>query len=646
VRCGGAAARIPAVSIHFVSAASSFVVIRPSAATTTRESPRSVLRGRLLAVSKGWVVFALAQWVLSRIASRSFEEAWDIVLALSTTACWIALTLGIWSWVAFLDRRPRSRLVLAGAHLLGVLGAALVDGVWRYASQRAFYGGAENSAAPTMLYFLKSVTPTILYYLDLTVAAYVAVVLLKRIADTHDAVIRQERRELTLRAELAGAQLAYLETQLQPHFLFNSLGAVLELAHESPATAARMIRQLAALLRFAVHGRGQTVTLAEELEALEPDLEIQRLRFADWLTISREATPEALRVSVPRMTLQPIVENAIRHGLAERTERGHIAIVASLEGGELCLHVEDNGVGLGKSSDIDAWGIGLRNLSSRLRTLYGDQATVTLRTAPSGGAMTEVRLRADVAPPHAGPADEDDDAPIEPAPERLPELFRRNALATIVTGWVLWGLFWVQLNLAWMSIFARRPLPWSLPVVADYGTGVLVWAAITPLMLAAARRSSLLHGTRWLRVALHGVLACGFALVHVALWQLLVRSQRPLWASGYFETMLWTVMLYAVLLALSSYHEFAARRRERETAAARLRAEIAEAELTSSSLRFDPENVLARLEVLADVVMRDVATAERALTQLAQRLRATLDTAHEGGGPRTLEVFAAQAPAR
>ena len=222
----------------------------------------------------------------------------------------------------------RSRLTLAGAHVLGVLCAALVDGVWRNASQRAFYGGPEKSLVPTMVYFL-----------DLTVAAYVAVVLLKRIADTHEAVIRQERRQLTLRAELAGAQLSYLETQLQPHFLFNSLGAVLELAHESPATAARMIRQLAALLRFAVHGRGQTVTLAQELEALEPYLEIQRLRFADWLTISRDATAEALRVNVPRMTLQPIVENAIRHGLADRTERGHIAIVASLEDKELCLHV-------------------------------------------------------------------------------------------------------------------------------------------------------------------------------------------------------------------------------------------------------------------------------------------------------------------
>src|SRR4051812_872370 len=402
-----AAASIPVVTVPFVSAASSFLVIRPSAATTNRESPpRSVPARRLVAVSVGWLVFALAQWMLSRIASRSFEEASDIVLALSTTACWIALTLGIWTWVAYLDRRPRSRLALAGAHVLGVLGASFVDGVWRNASQRAFYGGPEKSLVPTMLYFL-----------DLTVAAYVAVVLLKRIADTHDAVIRQERRQLTLRAELAGAQLAYLETQLQPHFLFNSLGAVLELAHESPSTAARVIRQLAALLRFAVHGRGQTVTLAQELDALEPYLEIQRLRFADWLTISRDATPEALQVSVPRMTLQPIVENAIRHGLAERTERGHIAIAATLDAGMLRLTVSDNGVGLGASRRVvEQTGLGLSNLANRLRTLYGEDATVALRTAAEGGAVTEVLLRADVVPPNADGVALDDDEAAEPLP--------------------------------------------------------------------------------------------------------------------------------------------------------------------------------------------------------------------------------------
>ena len=202
----------------------------------------------------------------------------------------------------------------------------------------------------------------------------------------------------------------------------------------------------------------------------------------------------------------------------------------------------------------------------------------------------------------------------------------------------MWGLIWVQLNLAWLSIFARRALPWSLSRVADYGAGVLVWALLTPFMLAAARRNSLAGDHRWLRASLHLALACGFALLHVAAWQALTRSRGPLWAPGYLETMLWTVMLYALLLALSSYHEFAARRRERETATARLRAEIAEAELTSSALRFDPDSVLARLEVLAEVVLRDAATAERALTQLAQRLRVSLDTAN--AAPRTLEAFA------
>lgn len=580
----------------------------------------------------GWLVFALAEWVLMRISLRSFDESWDIALGLSTTICWTALTLGIWAWVGLLDRKRRPRVVTLAGHLAAVLVAGLIDALWRHATYVLVYGSAEQALPGTMLYFF-----------DLTVAAYVAVVVLKRVADAHDAVVRQERRQLTLRAELASAQLAYLEAQLQPHFLFNSLGAVLELAHEAPAIAARMLRQLASLLRFAVHGSGQTVTLAQELSALEPYLEIQRLRFADWLTISRQATPQALRVKVPRMTLQPIVENAIRHGLAGRTERGHIAIAATLDEGVLRLTVSDNGVGLGASRRVvDQSGLGLSNLASRLRTLYGDGASVTLRTGAGGGAVTEVLLSADVAPPRADETLPDDE-PVEHAAAPLVDLFRRNQVATVVTGWLLWGLFWVELNLMWMSIYARRSLPWTWPVIQNYGMGVVAWAAITPLMLASARRNSLLNGHRWWRAALHVALACCFALLHIALWQTLVRSQRPFWVSGYFETMLWTVMLYAVLLALSSYHEFADWLRERETATARLRAEIAEAELTSSAMRFDPENVLARLDVLADIVQRDAPTAERALTQLAHRLRTSLDTAH--AQPRTLEAWATRASA-
>ena len=458
---------------------------RPATASGGIDAPpRHVLLRRLRFVVLGWLVFALAEWVLMRISSRSFDESWDIAVGLSTTVCWTALTLGIWAWVGVLDRRRRPRVVMFAGHVAAVLVAGLFDALWRHTSYVLIYGSAEQALPGTMLYFF-----------DLTVAAYVAVVVLKRVADAHDAVVRQERRQLTLRAELASAQLSYLETQLQPHFLFNSLGAVLELAHEAPVTAARMLRQLAALLRFAVHGRGQTVTLAQELGALEPYLEIQRLRFADWLTISRQATPDALNVKVPRMTLQPIVENAIRHGLAGRTERGHIAIAATLDGGVLRLTVSDNGVGLGTASRrvIDQSGLGLSNLASRLRTLYGEGATVTLRTAAGGGAVTEVMLRADVAPPNADESVVADE-PVEYAPAPLPDLFRRNLAATVVTGWLVWGLFWIQLNLMWMSIYARRSLPWTWPVIQNYGMGVVAWVAITPLMLASARRNSLVDG--------------------------------------------------------------------------------------------------------------------------------------------------------
>jgi hypothetical protein len=599
---------------------------RPAVIPASQEpGARGDLARRLPWVATGWLVFALAQWLLSRVSFRSFEESWDIALALSTACCWIVLTIGIWSWVAFLDRHPRGRLATFAAHAAGVLAAAAVDAVWRTASQRLAYGDGKGSLPSTFLYFF-----------DLSVVAYVAMVVLKRVADAHDAVVRQERRQLTLRAQLARAQLSYLEAQLQPHFLFNSLGAVLELAHEAPATAARMLRQLAALLRFAVHGRSQTVTLAEELDALEPYLEIQRLRFADWLTISRQASPEALRVRVPRMTLQPIVENAIRHGLEGRTERGHIAIEAELDGDMLSLRVCDNGVGLGDAEPQTA-GIGLRNLASRLRTLYGHDADVALRTAPAGGAMTEVRLRAS-APLPGGDGSGDEHETAETPGARLPDLFRRNALATIAIGWLVWGLFWVQLNLFWMSLFARRLIPWTGPLVLDYAKGVLAWAIVMPFMLASVRGISLVGSGRWWRGPLHLLLACGFALAHIALWQLLEHSQRRLWAPGYFETMLWTVMLYALLLALSSYHEFVDWLRERETGTARLRAELAEAELTASAVRFDPEHVLARLDVLADVVQRDAPTAERALTQLADRLRATLDRARSES--RTLEAWA------
>ncbi|MEO8563243.1 MAG: histidine kinase [bacterium] len=604
----------------------------PSSGTQIATS--HVFLRRLPYVVSAWFVFALAQWMLGRIAMRSLGGPSHVLFRLYVSACWVGLTLGVWAWVDFLDRRRLSRPTIIAAHVAGVIVADMIDGVCRWLGDIAIFGRAERLPS------------TMMYFLDLTVVAYLAVVVLKRVADAQDAIIRHEHRQLTLRTQLAHAQLGFLETQLQPHFLFNSLGAVLELAHEAPATAARMLRQLAALLRFAVHGRGQTVTLAEELDALEPYLEIQRLRFADWLTISRHATPEALRVYVPRMILQPLVENAIRHGLAGRTERGHIAIGASLDGRSLCLEVSDNGVGLGTPSAMVS-GIGLRNLTNRLRTLYGDGGRVVLRRAPGGGAVTEVRFSADFVPP---PADQSDSIfeTGEHAIVQPPSLFKRSLNTTIAIGWLVWGMIWVQLNILWLSVSDGRPLSWSPKLLIMYGLGVLAWAVITPLMLAVARRNPLPRGGAWWRVALHVVYACAFALLHVAAWQLLMRSKRPLWSPEYAETMFWTVMLYTVIVGLASYQQISEWLRERETGTARLRAEIAEAELTSAAMRFDPEAVLARLEQTAALVLTDAEAAEQSLTRLASHLRASLDTARADSrdSSRTLIAWPAHAVAQ
>jgi hypothetical protein len=153
-------------------------------------------------------------------------------------------------------------------------------------------------------------------------------------------------------------------------------------------------------------------------------------------------------------------------------------------------------------------------------------------------------------------------------------------------------------------------------------------------MLFVARRNSLARGGHWWRIAFHVLFGCAFALAHVAAWQLLIESKEPLWASGYIETSMWTAMLYAVLVALTSYQEISEWLRERETGTARLRAEIAEADLTAASMRFDPEVVLARLEQAAAIVVIDAEGAGHCLTRLADHLRASLDTAR--GMPRTL----------
>jgi signal transduction histidine kinase len=191
-----------------------------------------------------------------------------------------------------------------------------------------------------------------------------------------------------LEARLAQARLRTLEAELHPHFLFNTLHAISTLIHTQPDAADRMISRLSDLLRITFsRSDAAVVPLHEELEFLQKYLEIEQTRFQDRLTVEFDIDPDTLDAAVPRLILQPLVENAIKHGVAPRTAPGRIAIVSCLEADRLCLQVRDNGVGLSSAARAgEHHGVGLSNTRDRLECLYGVSQQLDL--VESGDGLT------------------------------------------------------------------------------------------------------------------------------------------------------------------------------------------------------------------------------------------------------------------
>ena len=201
----------------------------------------------------------------------------------------------------------------------------------------------------------------------------------------------EEWRASELQAQLAQARLDAIVAQLDPHFLFNALNSIAELVHHDAARADRMLVGLSALLRRSLESsRLQWVSLREELELLAQYLEIEKVRLGERMQVHWHVTDDCLDEAVPPLLLQPLVENAVVHAIARRTQPGNVRIGAGLIAGELCLEVEDDGAeGL---PDVEGHGIGLANTRARLHALYGDNAALSLETIEGGGTRVGLRL--------------------------------------------------------------------------------------------------------------------------------------------------------------------------------------------------------------------------------------------------------------
>jgi two-component sensor histidine kinase len=198
-------------------------------------------------------------------------------------------------------------------------------------------------------------------------------------------------RASQLESHLAKARLEILRNELQPHFLFNALHSISTLMHRNVEAADEMLTQLADLLRLSLERKNvQEAPLREELAVLAPYLNILRIRFGDRLSIGVDVDPALLDATVPLFLLQPLVENAIRHGIERRAGAGRIEIRARPSGDSIEIGVADDGPGLAPNGFRE--GIGLSNIRLRLEQIYGDRASISLHGSPESGTEVSVRV--------------------------------------------------------------------------------------------------------------------------------------------------------------------------------------------------------------------------------------------------------------
>ena len=201
------------------------------------------------------------------------------------------------------------------------------------------------------------------------------------------------------RERLARAEVRALRAQISPHFIYNALTAIASFVRTDPERARELILEFAEFTRYSFRAHGDFTTLAEELRSIDRYLTIERARFGERLQVRLQIAPEVLPVSLPFLCLQPLVENAVRHGLSRKPGIGMVSIEARDAGAECLITVEDDGVGMDpavfgpdRSDTEDGQHVGLSNVDDRLRSVFGDRFGLVVETAPGAGTKVSMRV--------------------------------------------------------------------------------------------------------------------------------------------------------------------------------------------------------------------------------------------------------------
>lgn len=576
-----------------------------------RDANSAVILGAVVALGLG-ALRGIEQVVVRNVFANPMPTVWAMLLA---SAIWLPVPPAL-ERVLRAGIAPRVRWATVG--MLAAL-ASIVEPLWFFGILASVF----NWRAPGGYWIngaLRLDTNLLIF------AAIVGWLWLRKLEQRRETAAE---RASVLRARASGAELDVLTMQLQPHFLFNTLNLVSQLAFESTLRARRAIANLRRLLEESVApDRAATVSLAEELRFLEAYLDLQRDRFGARLDARVVADVDLLGARVPRMLLQPIVENAIRHGIAPRKSGGAILVrVRRAPGERVSIEVADDGIGF-RGEPIRE-GMGLTNARHRLEQLYPGATMIDVSERTGGGVTTRVELPLDARQATSTTSTISEgvevDASSDVDEEPSGHASRALRATVMVLGWALVAAIWTELE-ALVPMARQEPVPWTR-LFADNFLNAGVWIALTPLTLRLADALALRR--RGGRIAAHAVGAVVFTAAHLTATAVLMRSllhanQESVHA---FQAnwMVWDLIAYAVLVAIGEAIAARGRLREQRVEASRAAGRLAAARVSLLRLHLQPSLLLSAVDAV-DAATDDPVRCETTIARLGDVLRILLAT--------------------
>jgi hypothetical protein len=337
-------------------------------------------------------LFEASQSVLIMRFAEGRRHAW-LPLFATELVTWLPWALATPSIVNLARRYPIIRgttVHTVAVHLAAFVTISAVAEAWSAALQVLFNPWG-NRRPPT---FWDTWGTTLLYQVLIFLIAYALILTVTYLVDSRENMARQMTETARLNEELSKAQLAALRRQLEPHFMFNTLNSIAGLVrdHRNDAAVSMIVGLSEFLRRASEDSHRSQVALAEEVEYLQRYVDIQQVRFGERLRVSVDIAADLLHAQVPNLLLQPLVENAIKHGVAKRVAGGTVSVAGARRDGRLCLSVYNDGPRLPEDWETNSAGVGLANLRTRLQILHGDAAELQMRRAGADGVEVVVML--------------------------------------------------------------------------------------------------------------------------------------------------------------------------------------------------------------------------------------------------------------